>query len=622
MSGRVVHRGLTAAFVDTWLSRRTSPTHFHPHPSSLRGPRNALRSISQSSSKTPGYDSTEQHTLPIEIEVPSSRTRSLTLLLRTAQLLSRSFPLTDSDHHFASPTLWRDLLESTKADLSTVGATPKARIAVCGIDEFAGARDLVTVLLENPFSSDPAYNDILRNRWKNHPSSIVIEYGASVALTNHSDVGRLDSPSTWLLQYSNDIQLVEFPPLNMMLRANAESAKWLLSSDILVILCDPLTTPVTALATQAKHLLNRPNTILAFTSVVQSEYHRGRVSKELFDLGCIPGRILFLNPVQALDAIELLKKGSNLPWAIERYQHDSLCSRISSVAGAIGELLSTTTGSTESSLLSLQTRTTLIQVQSALDASLNSVHCTTERLAELSASFVKLRSQVEDLKKKVENEVLKGSGKEDVVGLALALGAKRMKRMLDALSFWNLVWRVDEVGAIVSATVQRQWCKELEDELILQTGRLSAAQAQLSKCTWDLLATLTPLSSWSSFHSPILLNELRQLESAPSYTLSPTTLTKTLHSRRDQLAQYTTPKLHRDAQSAVLVAFGGILGGSGIGWWLAFGEHLLSLGAGSEIATAVGVGALVGTSSLRWAVGKWERAKRRWLQDLERCELI
>lgn len=84
------------------------------------------------------------------------------------------------------------------------------------------------------------------------------------------------------------------------------------------------------------------------------------------------------------------------------------------------------------------------------------------------------------------------------------------------------------------------------------------------------------------------------------------------------MIQHTTTKLHKEAQSAVVGAFSGVLSGAGLGWWLAFGEHILSLGAGTEMGTAVGSGALLAVSGIRWAVGKWERAKHRWAEDLAR----
>jgi len=105
------------------------------------------------------------------------------------------------------------------------------------------------------------------------------------------------------------------------------------------------------------------------------------------------------------------------------------------------------------------------------------------------------------------------------------------------------------------------------------------------------------------------------LKRSPAVVLTPNNLTQPVHDRRSQLIQHTTTKLHREAQSAVIGAFGGVLSGAGLGWWLAFGEHIFSLGAGTEMGTAIGSGALLAVSSVRWAVGKWERAKRGWVQD-------
>jgi len=44
----------------------------------------------------------------------------------------------------------------------------------------------------------------------------------------------------------------------------------------------------------------------------------------------------------------------------------------------------------------------------------------------------------------------------------------------------------------------------------------------------------------------------------------------------------------------------------------------VGLGTGSEAGTALGAGALVVVASVRWAAGKWERAKRHWVDDANR----
>jgi hypothetical protein len=63
-----------------------------------------------------------------------------------------------------------------------------------------------------------------------------------------------------------------------------------------------------------------------------------------------------------------------------------------------------------------------------------------------------------------------------------------------------------------------------------------------------------------------------------------------------------------------------IVAGAGAGWagwvgWLSgTGEGLLGMDAG----TAIGVGLLTSVTGVRWAIGRWEKAKRRWWEDWER----
>lgn len=62
---------------------------------------------------------------------------------------------------------------------------------------------------------------------------------------------------------------------------------------------------------------------------------------------------------------------------------------------------------------------------------------------------------------------------------------------------------------------------------------------------------------------------------------------------------------------------GSVLGGLGIAWtgWIG---HLGLIETGMQIETAAGVGLLGAFTGIRWAVGTFERAKKRWWQDLER----
>lgn len=45
---------------------------------------------------------------------------------------------------------------------------------VYGVDKWSGAQDLITALLEEPFASDHAQNEVIRSRWKDNAEDIKI----------------------------------------------------------------------------------------------------------------------------------------------------------------------------------------------------------------------------------------------------------------------------------------------------------------------------------------------------------------------------------------------------------------------------------------------------------------
>lgn len=147
----------------------------------------------------------------------------------------------------------------------------------------------------------------------------------------------------------------------------------------------------------------------------------------------------------------------------------------------------------------------------------------------------------------------------------------------------------------------------------MQAGRLSSLQEQFASFVQTLLSAYPSLSN---FASPVLSNTLSQIQSSQKYPLTPTVLTRPIHSRISQLTTYSTSQLHLKAQRIVLGLYGSLFGGLGVSWagWVGFTEPLLGLGA----ETSVGVGMLGAVFCLRWAVGKWERAKKRWWADWER----
>lgn len=159
----------------------------------------------------------------------------------------------------------------------------------------------------------------------------------------------------------------------------------------------------------------------------------------------------------------------------------------------------------------------------------------------------------------------------------------------------------------------------ISPQLIFHTGRLSALQSTLTASTSALLAT----TDAPSLKSPVLSNSLRQLQSSPSFHLTPSQLTPPIHIRKAQIIQYPTTRLHLAGQKAVVGMSGGIATGVGLSWagWVGWlpgsGEGLLGI-LSMDAGTALGVGGLGALVGVRWAVGRWEKAKKLWWEDWAR----
>lgn len=148
----------------------------------------------------------------------------------------------------------------------------------------------------------------------------------------------------------------------------------------------------------------------------------------------------------------------------------------------------------------------------------------------------------------------------------------------------------------------------------MQTGQLVALQTNLTQSAFSLLAAHPTLST------AVLRNMLLQLKGSPHYYLTPERLTQPIVARRNQIIEYPTTRLHAKAQQTVLGMSGGIVSGISVGWvgWLGWmtssGEGLLGF-VGMDAGTAMGVGILTALASIRWAIGSWEKSKKRWWQD-------
>ena len=121
----------------------------------------------------------------------------------------------------------------------------------------------------------------------------------------------------------------------------------------------------------------------------------------------------------------------------------------------------------------------------------------------------------------------------------------------------------------------------------------------------------------SAFHSPVLQNRLSQIAASPAFPLDSATLLQPLYARRQQL-RWPTARLQSTAQRVLLGMGGSAAGGAGVAWAGWAGQLGILDFAVMQGETVIGVGMLGAALGVRWAVGRWEKAKRRWWKDWDR----
>ncbi|KAL4251475.1 hypothetical protein ABKN59_005735 [Abortiporus biennis] len=528
------------------------------------------------------------------IAVDEAHNRTLTALHKTTKLLPRILPSSTSVRSKESgPTtleFWNDLLDTVQDGLSANVQAQAARIVVHSYGEYSGAQDLVTALLEEPFASNELKNAIRERR---QLTGVPIRYGYFSRL--EAEKGFLSLRSSWLQQFDIPVEIKEVTSLS------PTSTSELHSADIPIIVCNPVTTPLTELFNDPSIPFYRSNAILIITSPPGSIE-----PEEILKTAKLPKTltVILMDSPRAISALQALA-GSNIP----------------AVTEAIKDKLSGTPD-----LTSLRLQTTLELIEGSLNTCRVALRSAFREVDSVYVNVGRLKDEVAGLKAKVGQEVLgvaldknndvKTTGRNNVVKEALDKASVEIKSTMDGLTWWRIVWKVDDIGDTISSAVRRAWCTELEDKLIFNAGRLATLQESFTTLTQK---TLCFYSSPSTFSSSILKNSLAQIRSSPTYPVTPFSLTSPIHNRLSQLV-YPTNALHRTAQRVTFGMGGSILSGFGVAWagWAGQLGILGSFGQGMESETALGLGLLGAVAGIRWMVGKWEKAKRKWWKDWNR----
>lgn len=148
---------------------------------------------------------------------------------------------------------------------------------------------------------------------------------------------------------------------------------------------------------------------------------------------------------------------------MQKYQNDFVGSNISALTTAIQQIL------TKLSTSPATTKHTIIHTMVTHIRGAHSACRTTIRNAKADIDAV--CSKVSDMRDRVDiirvQSLLEtgANGTWDVVDVALQDAEKEMLLVMDKLTWWRLLWRVDEIGGIVGTAIDKTWCRELENQV-------------------------------------------------------------------------------------------------------------------------------------------------------------
>ena len=233
--------------------------------------------------------------------------------------------------------------------------------------------------------------------------------------------------------------------------------KVIFSSDIPIIVWNPATTALARLQSDFKPVFHYANTILVVIAPTESTPSTVETVAKHFPTTL---SVVFAEPSRALSAIRTLSAEPGSSVAVQRYQDNYSASGISKLTSVIAEKLSVAS----SGAPALFTLTAREQIKAALAACEATLKSAQREVDAAVVANIGLRDSVAELEARVEAEVL-GIDSASEVKRAVARAKQEVKTVMDRLTWWRCIWRVDDIGDTVKSAVDKAWCRELEDRV-------------------------------------------------------------------------------------------------------------------------------------------------------------
>lgn len=292
-----------------------------------------------------------------------------------------------------------------------------------------------------------------------------------------SEANSLQVPSKYLQQFTTPIQITEIAPSveRNMQSMNDDDCMSLFKADFPVIVINPVTTPLCDLF---QRRLPR-HTIIALTAATATRtpdnLHR------FLDSASPKSRaILYVDPTRAVEALKNLSPSLS---AIQRYQDDYTGSGVSSITEVLQSALN------QPSRDDFLTNNILAHLGGALSACQDALRSENADLCNVLVDIGSMTTQIEKAQECILSDIfgtsyigqnrwgnvwppivrcrpVKEKAAENVVAEALIQAQKQMTIIMDNLTWWRMLWRLDEISYSVNVAVEQTLCPDLERKVL------------------------------------------------------------------------------------------------------------------------------------------------------------
>jgi hypothetical protein len=281
----------------------------------------------------------------------------------------------------------------------------------------------------------------------------------------HPDA-RMCLPLPWLKKL--DVDVVEIP------LGHPDAIPLLYDADVQILVTSPLSSP---LPVGFMSLLLKPGSFLILEYPTHDQaivnYTVSQLTQQFpVASDALKSKMLQVYPPQALSALDIFREGSNSADTIQAFQNDFLGSGVTALSQSITKVFS----SDRDAQRAQYARFTLT---GALDACRNAAQLGTQDTAAVQLFIDELQSHISSAHIISMQDVL-GGHDAPIVGSSVQRSTRGMQVVMDAIPWWKLPMKIDDLSGVLFHAAERVWCRDLYVKASLKSPSYHSAEVGLS----------------------------------------------------------------------------------------------------------------------------------------------